>query len=137
MTMSDHTIRLNLPQHLYERLYELAQTNERPIESVVIERLSLGLDDHPDLSAFIELSDDQLWAVVNTPFDVVQENRMKELREQRETRLLTDKEEAEADNLVEAFHLFILNRSKAMLVLHQRGVDVETQLQEQLMNDYE
>ena len=135
--MSDHTIRLNLPQHLYERLYELAQTNQRPIESVVIERLSLGFDDIPDLSAFIELSDDQLWAVVHTPFDVVQENRMKELREQRETRLLTDKEEAEADNLVEAFHLFILNRSKAMLVLHQRGVDVETQLQGQLMNDHD
>ncbi|MDX2075964.1 MAG: hypothetical protein SFZ02_06005 [bacterium] len=126
--MSDHTITLNLPQHLYERLNELAQTNKRPIESVAIEQLSLAFDNIPDLSAFIGLSDDQLWAVVNTPFDVVQDNRMKYLREQRETRPLTDKEEVEADDLIEAFHVFILNRSKAMLVLQQRGVDVMSEL---------
>ncbi|HRF98178.1 MAG TPA: hypothetical protein PLZ51_23385 [Aggregatilineales bacterium] len=128
--MSDHTITLNLPQHLYERLYELAQTNQRPIESVVIERLSLGLDDIPDQSIFDDMPDDQLWEIVYQPFQMEKDERLQALTQLGKKGQLSDAHEIELEQLMESFRKYILRRSKALLALKEHGVDVEAQLQE-------
>lgn len=78
----------------------------------------------PDLSAFMGLSDDALWAIVNEPFDTVQQTRLDNLHEQRETRQLTDAEEREVDMLIGEYDRYILRRSKAMATLQARGIDV-------------
>ncbi|MCU0482633.1 MAG: hypothetical protein MUE54_15690 [Anaerolineae bacterium] len=80
----------------------------------------------PDLSAFEGLSDEALWAIVDDrPVEMI---RLGKLRELRNERRLTADEEYEVEQLLEAYQQFILKRSKAMAVLHQRGIDVMTEL---------
>ncbi len=76
----------------------------------------------PDLSAFEALSDEALWTIVNEPFHL--KNRLDELHDLRDTRLLTDDEEDEVDELLELSDTHLLKRSMAMVTLQKRGVDV-------------
>ena len=81
-----------------------------------------------DLSAYEALSNNQLWEVVNTPFDVVLDRRLRALTEQRQMGHLSDVEQQEVLNLLEALDKFILKRSLAMSALQKRGVDVMSDL---------
>ncbi|MDX2075965.1 MAG: hypothetical protein SFZ02_06010 [bacterium] len=77
-----------------------------------------------DLSAYEGLSNNQLWEVVNTPFDVILDRRLRALTEQRQMGHLSEAEQQEVLNLLEALDKFILKRSLAMATLQKRGVDV-------------
>ncbi|MDX2078186.1 MAG: hypothetical protein SFZ02_17270 [bacterium] len=103
-------------------------------ELAQVERLILQKKqktDMPDLSAFEVLSDNALWDIVNTPFDVIKNARMRQLDDLRDTRHLTSEEEKEADDLIQAFDKYILRRSMAMVTLQKRGVDVMAELSRQ------
>lgn len=71
---------------------------------------------------FAVLSNQALWAIVHEPFYL--QNRLDELNNLRDTRPLTDAEEAEADEILELSDAYILKRSMAMVTLQKRGVDV-------------
>lgn len=86
--------------------------------------------DMPDLSSFEGLSDSALWDIVHEPFDVIKDNRFRQLRDLRESRELTSDEEDEEDELMHAFDKFIIRRSMAMVTLQKRGVDVMAKLSE-------
>lgn len=81
-----------------------------------------------DLAGFEALSDEALWAIVH---DLpIETTRLDALRQVRESRSLTPDEEAEVSQLLHRHGQFILKRSKAIAVLHLRGVDVLGELSE-------
>ena len=77
---------------------------------------------HHDLAGFEALSNQALWTIVHEPFYL--QNRLDELNNLRDTRPLTDVEEAEADEILALSDAYILKRSMAMVTLQKRGVDV-------------
>jgi len=93
-----------------------------------IQQRRMAESNNRDLSAYEALSNNQLWEVVNTPFDVVLDRRLRALTEQRQMGHLSDVEQQEVLNLLEALDKFILKRSLAMSALQKRGVDVMSDL---------
>jgi hypothetical protein len=74
------------------------------------------------------LSDDQLWTVVHQSFSATQDERLRELTARSKTGRLSDDEQGEMEILLHAFDGYVLLRSQALLLLKQRGYDVEHRL---------
>ncbi|MCU0482636.1 MAG: hypothetical protein MUE54_15705 [Anaerolineae bacterium] len=128
--MSENIITIQLPKHIYERLQTMAQIDNRPIENIALNWLSVGLDDDvPDQTVFDQLTDEQLRAILDEPFHVIKQIRLDELHDLRDVRPLTADEEYEVDQLLESYDRYVLRRSKAMLALHRHGVDVKAELE--------
>jgi uncharacterized protein YnzC (UPF0291/DUF896 family) len=128
--MTDHNaVVLNMSDELYRRIAEAAEAAERPVETVLLESLSLlfgvggsGQDITPEmLEAF---SDEQLWALVYRRMLWPSAHRLRELTEQSRDGALTDEERAEQDALLEQIDAQMLVRSHALRILQQRGHDV-------------
>lgn len=117
-------ITLQLPDYLYERIRQMAQSTDRPIENVVIEGLSSLFGDIPSAN-LDQLTNDQLWAVVHHPFNFEQDMRLRELTLRSKSDDLSDDEEIEVDELVDALDQYVLQRSKALVILKGRGVDID------------
>lgn len=79
----------------------------------------------PDLSAFEALSDEALWGIVNEPFNPDDDVRLAELTQFGKVGKLTAQDDTELQTLLTAYRQFIIRRSKAVLMLKQRGADVE------------
>ncbi len=79
-------------------------------------------EEDADLSRFEGLSNEALWAIVHEPFYL--KNRLDELNNLRDIHPLTDREEAEVDEILALSDKYILKRSMAMVTLQKRGVDV-------------
>lgn len=83
----------------------------------------------PDLSEFEALSDEALWAIVNTPFHPQDDKRLTELTQLGKDGKLTLQDDAELQALLSAYRQYIIRRSKALLILKQHGVDIDTFLE--------
>ena len=68
-----------------------------------------------------ELSNDELFAVAQTTISPVRIRRLQDLLAAQRQRNLTEIEEQEAAQLVEQEDLLTLRKSKALLLLKQRG----------------
>jgi hypothetical protein len=132
--MSDSTITLNLPASLYEKLQQVARQQRRPVEVLMLDSLSLLFEEPSEivalkpesLSAF---SDEQLWALVYRHLALPQEARLEELAAKGGAGSLTGPEAKEQAQLIAAFDHYVLLRSQALVILKQRGHDVESRLQ--------
>jgi len=122
---------LQLPEELYERVRQLAEDSQRPLENVLLDSLALLFNDLPDdlnpaaLNAF---SDEQLWALVYRPFALAQDARLRELTALGKAGYLSDEEQSEMERLIEQVDQYVLVRSQALVLLKQRGYDVEQRL---------
>jgi hypothetical protein len=130
--MSDQSILLQLPPQLYARVRQIAQESNRPLESVLVDSLALLFGDQETLSPeqLTAFSDDQLWGVVHRPFAWVQDIRLRELTVLGKLGALTDDAHEEMEHLIEAVDHYVLLRSQALMLLKQRGYDVEKRLQQ-------
>lgn len=99
MALSEIT--LQLLGYLYERIRQMAQSTDRPIENVIIEGLSSLFGDIPSAN-LDQLTNDQLWTVVHHPFNFEQDMRLRELTLRGKSDDLSDDEEIEIDELVDA-----------------------------------
>jgi hypothetical protein len=70
------------------------------------------------------LSDEQLIAVIHRPFAWPLDARLRELTALGRQGALTDAEQSEMEGLIRAWDQYVLMRSKALLLLKQRGRDV-------------
>lgn len=127
VAMSEQVITLHLPDYLYERIRQMAQSTDRPIESLMIDGLSSLFGDIPTAN-LDQLTTDQLWAVVHHPFNMEQDMRLRELTLRGKSDDLSEDEESEIDDLVDALDQYVLQRSKALVILKSRGVDIEKYL---------
>ncbi len=127
-------IQLNLPADLYERIQEAAIRSDQPVESVLVESLTLlfGLPsvDWDHLTATLEtLPDAQLWALVYRELTWGAGGRLRDLTTRGKQRPLSNEEQAELDGLIDEADRIMLLRSHALLVLQQRGHSVQDLLQ--------
>ena len=131
--MTQQPVLVNLPSDLYKRIHNTAQDTNRTLETVLLESLTLLFGDlSSDTEALLPvldtLSDAQLWAVVQRRLTWPKGTRLRELTTANKIATLSNREQSELDSLLEQVDRYTLLRSKALLLLKQRGHPIEKYL---------
>jgi len=126
--MSDVEITLKLPPQIYQQMNKIAQASGQPLDAVMLETFAM-LTDQPlalpaDTSLLDAYTDAQLWGVVYRRLPTHVDDRWQALLAVRDARPLTDDEAAELARYVDMNDHYVLHRSKALLLLKQRGYDI-------------
>ena len=134
--MTERSIVVTLPDGLFERVRHVAESSGRSLEAVILEGIEV-LFQRPDgddvdmdaaLAVLSDYTDVQLWAVVYRRLTGEQSARLHELSATTERRPLTESEEAELASLLALVDRDMLLRSEALLLLKERGQDIEAYL---------
>ena len=131
---STQSINLELPVELIERLNEAAAQSDRSLEVVLVENLALLFGtpqaDRGALPDALEtLPDAHLWALVYRRIAWPRGARLRELAESGRQGPLSDEAQTELAALIDEADELTLLRSRALLVLRQRGHDLRAQFQ--------
>jgi hypothetical protein len=130
LKMSQHSITLEIPPALYERLETIAEENQLPIENLLLESLSLMFGEWElDVSQIDQLNDEQLWAIVQRGMPWYSQKRLQELSSRAKEQDLSVEEETELDQRLQEYDAFVLCRSQALLLLKERRYPVDEYLQ--------
>lgn len=123
-------MQITLPENLSIRLRQLAARRQRPIESILVDRLFTALDDELDnlptdeqaeLRALHHLSDDALRAIAAEQMSSVNQARMGELMVQNSKGELNEDGQEILVTLVERGEQLMLRKAQAAAILVQRG----------------
>ena len=105
--MPGKSITLDLPEDLYERVRQVAEQSQRPLERVLVESIRLlfvlpptATDVATTLAAMPGYSDAQLWAVVYQRLAWPQSQRLHELSGKNKLEKLTEDEQSEFEHLL-------------------------------------
>jgi hypothetical protein len=130
--MGEKSITLQLSDELYESVQEAAEASERPLEDVLLEsigvlfrRPSATVNLERLLNELADYTDAQLWAVVYRRLPWTQSLRLRELNGKGS---LIEAEQYELEQLIDQVDRNMLLRSEALLLLKQRGQDVDSYL---------
>jgi len=128
-----HSIQVELPGDLFEQIREAAERSDQPMESVLIDTLSLLFGapqaDWEHLTETLEtLPDAQLWALIYRRMAWPEGARLRDLTTRGRVETLSDEEQAEVAALIDEVDRLTLLRSRALLVLRQRGHDIRKHL---------
>jgi len=129
--MSQKLITLPISDELYERLQETAEASDRTVEEVLLETIDVTFQTNTDLApleALTNYSNEQLWGVVYSRLSWSQSLRLRELSDKNKQQELTEAEETELDRLIDLVDQYMLLRSEALLLLKQRGQDINAYL---------
>ncbi|MGH2410281.1 MAG: hypothetical protein ACRDGS_07940, partial [Chloroflexota bacterium] len=129
----NHSLHVELPAELFERIREAAARGDQPLESVLVDTLALlfgapQADWEQRTAALDTLPDAQLWAVVYRRVAWPEGARLRELTARGQQAALSDEEQAELAALIDETDRLTVLRSRALLVLRQRGHDIRKQL---------
>ncbi len=130
MTMAGtHSLQVELPADLFEQIRKAAARSDQPVESVLVDTLALlfgtSRADWEGLAATLEtLSDEELWALVYRRMAWPEGARVRELTARGKQATLSDAEQSELAALIDEADRLTLLRSRALLVLQQRGHNV-------------
>src|SRR5579859_2536883 len=131
--MAEYPVTLQLPEHLYERLHEMAEAASQPVEAVAIQYLESTLDgdfvglpsdEQQELMALNRLSDDALWTIAGEQMPHSQLDRMSLLLALNKRSTLTDAETAELDVLLARGDRLMLRKAEAAAILTRRGYQI-------------
>ena len=117
--MLEHSITLTLPDAVYRQAQRVAKTTQQAIEEVVLTWIRPAPEE--ELVGLEALSNDELRAVTQTVVSPACLLRLQDLLTAQRQRNLTEDEQQEAAQLVEQEDLLTLRKSKALLLLKQRG----------------
>ncbi len=129
--MSDYTI--SIPDRLYERARRVAQQTSRNVDDVLrtwleaaaVETSSdLPPDEHAELKAMSQLSDDTLWTIAREQMPKTIQEQMSVLMTKNNLGTITDAEYAALAELVERGNRLTLRKAHAMKYLTQRGYSI-------------
>lgn len=128
-----HSIRVELPDELYEHVREAATRSDQSVETVLVGTLTLLFGDLPGgwdhLEATLDsLPDEQLWALVYRRLAWPAIAQLRQLTAHGKQAPLTEAEQAELDTLIDETDRYALLRSRVLLLLKQRGHNVEARL---------
>ncbi len=130
--MTQSTIELQIPDDIYQRARQIASDSDRSVESVLLDGLKLLFAARPELEIspdmLKEYDDEQLRAVVQRRLAQEQDTRLRELIALGKKGLITDDEKSEMEALIALVDHQMLLRSEALLLMKQRGYDIEDQL---------
>jgi hypothetical protein len=125
-------IELQIPSEILERAEQIAKESNRSLENVLLEGLSLlfGSLEQEDISLkdLQTYSDERLWALVYQRLTWPQESRLRELLSLGKAGQLSEAEKPELERLVSEVDRLTLLRSQAIVLLKQRGHDIEAHL---------
>jgi len=134
--MPEKSITLDLPEDVYERVRQVAEQSQRPLERVLVESIRLlfvlpptSTDVATTLTALPGYSDAQLWAVVYQRLAWPQSQRLHELSAKNKLEQLTEDEQSECEYLLTLNDRAMLLRSEALLLLKNRGHDIAAYLE--------
>ncbi|MBI1258907.1 MAG: hypothetical protein GC204_15665 [Chloroflexi bacterium] len=129
--MSQKLITLPISDELYKRVQKVAEASKRSPEALLAESLEdffhFG-DDLPSLEALTDYSSLQLWRVVLNDLSPSEVERLHELSEKNKWETLTQGDEKELDHLIELVDQYMLLRSQALVLLKERGEDINLYL---------
>ena len=130
--MSEASFHLDIPEPVLKRARQIARENEQSVETVLIESLNLlfGNFDERILSpdALKHYSDEHLWAIVHQRLAWPQDSRLRELAALGDQGQISAAELDEMGGLIELVDHQMLLRSEALLLLKQRGCDIQRYL---------
>ena len=129
-----HTVTVNLPADIYERVHKQALDKNRSIgdelTALVETAFSLGeewlgvpLDLAEEASQLPLLDDDHLWRVARMTVPVEKSERMQALTWKQQGEGLTETEERETRQLQRLANRVMLLRAEAAVLLKKRGFD--------------
>lgn len=128
--MLAETITLKIPERLYRRLQNTAQSTHRSLDDVIIHALQIGSppvwDDVPaefqaDLAAMDRLDDATLWQTARSYKTEAEMERYDELLEKNGAGELTAVEQQELQHLRQEADRFMLQKAHAAALLRWRG----------------
>jgi hypothetical protein len=128
--MTVQTIRLDLPEDIYQRLQHTAKATRQPLEDVVFQtirgNLPPSVDDLPpelqdELASLLDLNDQALWSIVKEPLPPDQWRRHEHLLRKNQSGTLTEAEQEELAHLRAATDRFVVRRSYTLALLKWRG----------------
>lgn len=128
--MTLQTITLQIPEHIYERAQQVAETTDQPLEAVFLHELEnaflppLPEDEEAELSALSYLSDDALWTIAREQMPSLRQERMQVLMDGNTKGTLLEVEYQELEHLVEQGQRLMLRKGKAAALLTERGYKI-------------
>ena len=130
--MSQPVVELLIPPEIYERARQIADESNRSVEAVLLDGLTLLFGSSPDVNISADelerYSDEQLWALVHQRLVLPHDMRLRQLIALGEQGQLSEEERTEMEGLIDLVDRYMLLRSRALLLLKQRGHDVEQRL---------
>ena len=133
--MSDHTVPIQLPDAIYQRLQQVAHATNHSIEEIVLQtirgNLPPSLDDlspewHGVVADLQQMSDEALWSVAQEPLPPHQWRRHQRLLQKGQEGPLSTAEHQELAELRTAADRFVTRRSYALALLKWRGHTIPT-----------
>ena len=130
MVTSD-SISLTLSEDVLQEIAEIAKLRSQTVEDYLKDSIeaqySKSRFDPDEVYPLLDNYDDeQLWIVAHKRVPHSDDARYRKIVESKKTRTLTSEETTEFEALVDLYDAYILVRSKALLLLKQRGHDVDS-----------
>lgn len=130
--MALQTLTLRLPDSIYQRLVDLAQKSDRPLEEETVSLLNSALMTDAELVADISdrlnqlslLTDEELWSAATSQSSEDDNDLMQELLEKQQRQGLTPEESEQVQMLSNHFNRIMMVRAKSAVLLAERGNDV-------------
>jgi hypothetical protein len=131
--MALQTVTLQVPQHIYERAQQVAETTAQPVEVVLLQEIEnafspalpkLPPDEEAELESLKYLSDDALWTIAREQMAMALRTRMETLMDKNSRGTITPDEYHELEDLVDRGQRLMLRKSQAAALLTDRGYKV-------------
>ncbi|NEQ97792.1 MAG: hypothetical protein F6K30_13915 [Cyanothece sp. SIO2G6] len=132
--MMSQALTLQLPISTYQRLLELAQQSDRPLEEATLQLLNIALgtdagqvfEIESQLSQLSLLTDGELWEAATTIASEEDNNAIQILLEKQQREGLTTDETEQVQALSRHFNQIMMVRAKAAATLAERGHDISS-----------
>lgn len=130
--MSAESLTLQIPESLYRRLRQRADSTRRSIEAEMLEVLAAAVSEPDELPANLAealapltlLDDGALWRAARSTLGEDAASRLEELHLKRQREGLTAAEAEEEAGLTRQYERAMLVRGRAAALLRERGHDV-------------
>jgi hypothetical protein len=130
--MATHTISLDLPEEVLQRLERTARRERRSVTELAVESIVAAnpeADEVPAATSFalaqmVHLNDAALWQAARTTLTPEQRERLQELHDLEDVRSLSPDERREEQALLDLYHETLQVRAQAARLLGQRGYDL-------------
>ena len=133
---SGHTLTVQIPGALYDRLAQRAAQTQRSIEDEMLDLVVAGVAtadeaerDVADIAASLALlGDDTLWQAARSRLAEGAATQLEELHLKRQREGLTPAEDDTAKALVRRYEQVVFTRAQATALLKERGYDISSLL---------
>jgi len=130
--MNTHTVTIEIPTSLYERLRDQATQSDRSIEAELVEVVShaLPVDEplSPQMTQLLQdlslLNDHALWQSARSHLSKSASEQMEALHHKRQREALTPSEQEVLTTLLAQYERYMVVRAQAAVLLKQRGHDI-------------